>query len=75
MSGAVNIRIGAGGTDFYSRYRDFLPPGVDGARFDVSTAIFATGKVGDWLFTGAFNNQRPLNETCRLMAIARPLIT
>ena len=64
VSGAVNIRIGAGGTDFYSRYRDFLPPGVDGARFDVSTAIFATGKVGDWLFTGAFNNQRPLNETC-----------
>ena len=64
VSGAINIRIGAGGTDFYSRYRDFLPEGVDGTRFDVSTAIFATGKVGDWLFTGAFNNQRPLNETC-----------
>jgi len=64
VSGAINIRIGAGGTDFYTRYRDFLPEGVSGGRFDVSTAIFATGKVGNWLLTGAFNNQRPLNETC-----------
>ncbi len=64
VSGAINLRIGAGGTDFYSRYRDFLPEGVGGARFDVSTSLFATGKVGNWLLTGAFNNQRPLNETC-----------
>ncbi len=47
VSGAINIRIGAGGTDFYTRYRDFLPKGVNGTRFDVSTAIFATGKVGN----------------------------
>ena len=26
--------------------------------------MFATGKVGEWLFTGALNSDRPLNQDC-----------
>jgi len=66
VSGSVNIRIGERGTDFYSSFRDFLDPDLldDGFGVDFSTAVFATGRVGSWLLTGAFNNQRPLNQVC-----------
>lgn len=66
VAGSVNIRIGAGGTDFYNSFRNFLNPDLldDDVRVDFSSAIFATGRVGSWLITGAFNNQRPLNEAC-----------
>ena len=66
VAGVVNIRIGASGTDYFGSYRDFLNPDrlAEGTRLDVDTAVFATGKVGDWLITGAINNQRPLNQTC-----------
>lgn len=66
VSGTVNLRLGAGGTDFYGSFRDFLNPGQtdDGVRFDFLSAVFATGRIGDWLFTGAFNNTRPLNQIC-----------
>lgn len=66
VSGAVNFRIGAGGTDFYGSYRDFLNPDrIDqDVRFDASIGAFATGRIGQWLVTAAFNNQRPLNQTC-----------
>lgn len=66
VSGVINLRLGNAGTDFYGSFRDFLAPGLidDGVRFDVNTAIFATGRVGDWLVTGALNNQRPLNQVC-----------
>lgn len=64
ISGTVNFRLGAGGSDFYGSFRDFLAPGQSGTRFDVTTALFATGRIGSWLFTGAFNNQRPLNQVC-----------
>jgi hypothetical protein len=66
VSGIINLRIGAAGVNFYDSFRDFLSPDLinDGTRVDVDTAIFATGRIGDWLFTGAFNNQRSLNEDC-----------
>jgi hypothetical protein len=66
ISGTVNLRLGPGGTDFYGSFRDFLNPGRtdDDVRFDVNTAVFATGRIGEWLFTGAFNNTRPLNQIC-----------
>lgn len=66
VSGTVNIRLGTSGTDFYGSFRDFLAPDRldEDVRFDVATALFATGRVGDWLVTAAFNNQRPLNQTC-----------
>ena len=66
VSGMINIRLGASGTDYFGSYRDFLNPDrlAEGTRLDVDAAVFATGKVGDWLITGALNNQRPLNQTC-----------
>ncbi|MGB7442521.1 MAG: hypothetical protein WA919_15765, partial [Coleofasciculaceae cyanobacterium] len=66
VSGVVNLRIGQSGTNFWGSRRDFLDPDKidDGTEFDVGTALFATGKIGEWLFTGAYNSDRPLNETC-----------
>lgn len=66
VSGVVDIRLGARGTDFYSSYREFLP--VDGNNsysLDVDAAVFATGNIGEWLYTGAYNSDRALNENCR----------
>jgi hypothetical protein len=63
-TGVLDIRLGARGTNFYDRFQDFLP--VDrknGAALDVKGAAFATTSIGDWLFTGAFNSARTLNET------------
>jgi hypothetical protein len=64
VAGVINIRLGAAGTDYYGSFRDFLDPGQTGTRLDVKTAVFATGRLGDWLVTGALNNTRSLNETC-----------
>jgi hypothetical protein len=64
-TGVVDFRLGKRGTNFNGRFRDFLP--TDGNnKYHVTTqaAAFATGKVGDWLLTGAFNSTRPLNENC-----------
>ena len=65
-AGIVDLRWGANDHNYYSSFRDFLP--ADAASedsLDLSTAIFTTGNIGEWLFTGAFNNDRPLNEDCR----------
>ncbi len=65
VSGAVNLRIGREGTNFWGRRRDFLnPERGDGAQVDLTGAAFATGRLGEWLFTGAYNSDRNLNETC-----------
>lgn len=66
VSGVVDLRFGARGTDFYDSYREFLP--VDGDNdyeFDADVAAFATGNIGDWLYTGAYNSDRSLNENCQ----------
>jgi hypothetical protein len=64
-TGVVNLRIGAGGTNYWGSNRDFLNPKQIGTTdVDLNASVFATGKVGDWLFTGAFNSERPLNEDC-----------
>lgn len=66
VSGVLSIRIGQSGTDFWGSRRNFLDPDLidDGTEFDIDGAIFATGRIGEWLFTGAYNSDRPLNETC-----------
>jgi hypothetical protein len=65
VSGVVDVRLGARGTDYYGKLRDFLPANNDKrTQLDFHSAVFATGAVGDWLFTGAFNSDRPLNEDC-----------
>lgn len=65
MTGVVDLRLGARGTDFYSRFRDFLPIDRDNStEFNFRSAVFATGAIGEWLFTGAVDNTRNLNEDC-----------
>jgi hypothetical protein len=66
VTGSINFRIGPAGTNFWGRRADFLNPDKinDGAEVNLSGAIFATGRVGEWLFTGAYNSDRNLNETC-----------
>ncbi len=65
LTGVVDLRLGAKGTDYYSRYRDFLPPDKDNStQVSFHSAIFATGAIGEWLFTGAYNSSRNLNEDC-----------
>jgi hypothetical protein len=64
-TGIVNFRIGQRGTNYWGSYRDFLNPDHSGGtQVDFYSAVFATGKVGDWLFTGAYNSARPLNQDC-----------
>ncbi len=66
VTGMVDLRFGPGGTDFHDSFRDFLPLDEDnGYELDVDASVFALGNVGEWLFTGAFNSDRPLNEDCR----------
>ena len=66
VSGVVSLRIGASGTNFWGSRSEFLNPDTigDGTEFDLKGAVFATGKLGDWLFTGAYNSDRALNQTC-----------
>jgi hypothetical protein len=65
VTGVVDLRLGARGTDFFGKLRDFLPPDKDNStQFDAKAALFATGAIGDWLFTGAVNSDRALNEDC-----------
>ncbi|AFY35580.1 hypothetical protein [Calothrix sp. PCC 7507] len=64
-TGIINLRIGPRGTNYWGSYRDYLDPDrLGGTQVDFSAQVFATGKVGDWLFTGAYNSQRPLNQDC-----------
>jgi hypothetical protein len=65
LTGVVDLRLGARGTDYYGSFRDFLPTdGDDRAQFDVYSAVFATGHVGNWSFTVAHNSDRALNQDC-----------
>jgi hypothetical protein len=64
-TGVIDLRLGARGTHFYDSFRNFLPAdGRNGLDFDVKAAAFATGRLGEWLLTAAYNSDRPLNETC-----------
>jgi hypothetical protein len=64
VAGALNFRLGDQGSNFYGSFRDFLNPELDGTSLEFDARLFAMGKLGDWLVTGAINNQSPLNETC-----------
>lgn len=66
LAGSIDLRFGARGTNFYDSFRDFLPTDRDnGFEFDAKAHAFATTSIGNWLFTGAFNSERPLNADCR----------
>jgi hypothetical protein len=65
VTGVVDLRLGARGTDYYGSFRDFLRPDKDKkTQLDFNSSIFATGAIGEWLFTGALNTSRSLNEDC-----------
>lgn len=65
VSGVVDVRLGARGTDYFGSFRDFLPADGDNSfEVDVDAAAFITTPVGEWQFTGAFNSDRPLNRDC-----------
>lgn len=65
LTGVLDFRLGNGLTNFHGSLRDFLPPdGRDGWELDATTAVFATGSLGEWQFTGAFNSDRALNKDC-----------
>lgn len=64
-TGVIDIRLGERGTDFYRSLRDFLPPDGDySTQLSIRGAVFSTGRIGEWLFTGAFNSDRALNQNC-----------
>ena len=65
VSGVVDLRLGPGGTNLWGSYAEFLnPDSIGDTEFDLGAALFATGSLGDWQFTGALNTRRALNETC-----------
>lgn len=65
VAGVVDLRIGPGATDYRGSFREFLnPDNIGETEFDLGAALFATGTLGEWQFTGALNTRRPLNETC-----------
>ncbi|MCX8077536.1 MAG: hypothetical protein N3D76_02650, partial [Geminocystis sp.] len=65
VTGVLDLRYGPRGTDFYSRFRDFLPPDKNNDyRLRAYGAFFGTGRIGEWSFTGAYNSFRTLSENC-----------
>jgi len=65
LTGFADFRLGARGTDFFSSYQNFLPADSNNkTQLDFHSAIFATGSIGQWLFTAAYNSSRNLNEDC-----------
>ncbi|MBD2189073.1 OmpA family protein [Pseudanabaena mucicola] len=65
VTGVIDLRVGARGTDFYRSLREFLPVDRDNrTQVDLYGAVFGTGRVGEWLVTGAFNNSRTLSQDC-----------
>ena len=66
ISGVVDFRVGRGGTNLLGSFRDFLNPNNlnNDVELDLRAGIFGTGSIGDWTFTGAYNNQRGLNDRC-----------
>jgi hypothetical protein len=64
-TGVFDVRLGARGTDYYRPFSEFLP--VDrnnSSQIQARGQVFATGRIGDWSATGAFNSDRALNKGC-----------
>jgi hypothetical protein len=64
-TGVIDFRLGARGTDYYRPYSEFLPLDRDNStQLQVRGQGFATGRLGNWLVTGAYNSDRSLNKVC-----------
>ena len=65
MTGVLDFRLGARGTNYFGSRRDFLPlDGDNGTELNVTGAVFGITSIGDWRFTGAYRSDRALNENC-----------
>ncbi|NER32544.1 MAG: hypothetical protein F6J93_00425 [Oscillatoria sp. SIO1A7] len=65
VTGVIDFRLGRRGTDFWDGFENFLPLDEDNEyEADLSGVAFATGRIGNWLFTGAYNSERSLNKGC-----------
>lgn len=63
-TGVVDVRLGSRQSDYDRPIQDFISPDVSNAvKPSGHAAVFATGKVGDYLFIGAYNSDHPLNQT------------
>ncbi len=64
-TGVIDLRIGGKGNDFYGKLRNFLPlDGDNPTTVDLKGQLFASGAVGDWLMTSAYNSDRTINAAC-----------
>ena len=62
----MDLRLGSRRSDFDRPIQDFISPDVsDASRLHGRTSVFATGKVGDYLFTGAYDSEHALNQTAQ----------
>jgi len=65
VTGVVDLRFGNASTNMWGSFRDFLrEDNIGDTEFSGGGSVFATGAIGDWLFTGAYNSRRNLNERC-----------
>jgi len=65
-TGVVDVRLGSRRSDYDRPIQDFISPEVsDIARLQGRTSVFATGKVGEYLFTGAYDSEHALNQTAQ----------
>ncbi|MFM2430543.1 MAG: hypothetical protein RLZZ511_1756 [Cyanobacteriota bacterium] len=76
-TGSINLRLGGRGNNYYGSLRNFLPANDDnGFTADLSGRVFAMGRVGNWLMTGALNSNDTLNRSCddtsRLFRVEQP---
>lgn len=63
VSGSLDLRFGKGNTNFFGPFEEFLDDD-DSYGIDLDGGVFAIGTLGEWLFTGAVNLDRGLNDDC-----------
>ncbi len=63
-TGIVDLRLGSRRSDYDQPIQDYLSPDISSAvQTHLRSSVFATGKVGDYLFLGAYNTDHALNQT------------
>ena len=63
-TGVIDLRLGSRRSDYDQPLQDFVSPDISsGTALHGRTSVFATGKVGDYLFLGAYNSDHALNQT------------
>ena len=63
-TGIVDFRLGSRRSDYDQPIQDYAGPDAgNGTALHGRTSLFATGKIGDYLFMGAYNSEHALNQT------------